>query len=98
MTDGRRLWTLEGFEPLIADWITRDNPAGPVRECVLMWLFTRLEDPYRGVTRDGDLPSLWYCTIPGSRLGGRAVVCSYMISERQRTVVGKTLASLNEPI
>jgi hypothetical protein len=91
-------WILEDFEARLDQWIELDDPDDDLRLLVTAWLLSRLEDPYAGVRREPDFDNLWFGPGPGSVQEGRVVVCSYWISEAQRTVRCNSIASLNLPI
>jgi hypothetical protein len=48
----RSLWTLINFEQALDRWIDTDGPDEELRNVILNWLLSRLDDPYQGVLRE----------------------------------------------
>jgi hypothetical protein len=98
VSDAASLWTLADFLRHVDAWIERDAPDDDLRVFVLDWILGRCEDPYRGVTREGGFPNLWYGVVPYSQRGATAVLCSYWIVESDHVVRCESIATLSLPI
>jgi hypothetical protein len=90
-------WNLSEFDEWIDRWIEQESPDVELRLAVRAWLLSRLEDPYQGVRREPGFENLWSCTVPGTRRGWTAVVCSYFIFELTGTIRCNSLATLSWP-
>lgn len=91
-------WQLRGFEGAVLRWFEVDNPSANLSLLVTDWWFTRLEDPFAGAKRDGVRDSGWYAQVPGSVVGGYAVLCSWVVLVSDRTVTCDSIATLSLPI
>ena len=84
MTHSAPFWRLEGFLDRLDVWANEQGASDELRRLVTAWIFTRFEDPYRGVTRAEIAPNLWFGQVPGSVHNESVVACSYWIFELDR--------------
>ena len=98
MDSGINPWQLEDFEESLDHWILLESPDDDLRLVVTAWVLTRFDDPYQGVRREPGFANLWFGPIPGSVQAGRIVVCSYMITDRERLVKCNSFATLRLPL
>ena len=91
-------WQLKDFEESLDHWISLESPDDDLRLVVTAWLLTRFDDPYQGVRREPGFANLWFGPIPGSVQAGRIVVCSYLITDRERLVKCNSFATLRLPL
>ncbi len=92
-------WQLVGFLERFDLWADQEKPADKLRQLVLAWIFTRIDDPYQGVRREPGFPNLWFGPVPSSEHGEWSVVCcSYWIEERDHVVRCDSFATLNRPV
>ncbi len=91
-------WSLVNVESALDRWIDVDDPDDDLRNTVLNWLLSRIEDPYQGVRRDPRFANLWFGRIPWTLRGDRQAVCAYRIEERSREVICDSIAMLRLPI
>jgi hypothetical protein len=97
----RRLWQLEGFNEQFDQWPQREAFLSnqELRLAVLTWIQSRMDDPYRDVTRDSRIDNLWFGAIPGTDLPcGLVATGSYFIFEERRLVRCNSFAILSRPI
>lgn len=94
-TDG---WQLQNFGIRLDEWISQESPDADLRYLVTEWVLTRFDTPYQGMRRESGFENLWWGAVPGSRRGGRIVVCSYFIEEQTRTVRCNSIATLSLPL
>ena len=95
---GSPRWNLADFGRRLDEWAEREQPTGDVRLLVIMWVFSRYDDPYQGVRREPGFPNLWYGPVPNTDDGATVVLCSYWIEESTRTVRCDSFATLSRPI
>jgi hypothetical protein len=97
-----QLWQLDGFVDRHEIWAAEQGPSPELRRFVLMWIFTRMEDPYQAVERQVDIAAnFWWGVIPGTLHGegqGAVVACSYWIFEAEHRVRCDNFATLNLPV
>lgn len=99
MPDAPSDWTLQGFLERLDTWIAESQPPDPVRRTVTAWIFSRMIDPYKGVSREPGFENLWFGTVPNSQhRDGQVVVCAYWILEQERTVRCDSFATLPLPV
>jgi hypothetical protein len=91
-------WSLVNVESALDRWIEIDEPDDELRNVVLNWLLSRLEDRYQGVRRDPRFPNLWFGRIPWTLRGDRQAVCAYRIEERTREIICDNIVMLRLPI
>jgi hypothetical protein len=97
--DPTSAWTLSGFEECLDRWVADNQPDVALHDRVILWVFTRDDNPYQGVARAEGFDNLWYGRIPGTlHAVDRVVVCSYFIRETSRTVECVSFASLRLPV
>lgn len=53
-------WRLKGFGDRLDVWAQDQDPSDELRQHVVRWIFTRFDDPYRGVTRHEFATNLWW--------------------------------------
>lgn len=97
----RRLWQLEGFDEQFDQWPQREELLSDqdLRLAVLTWIQSRMDDPYRDVTRDARVDNLWFGAIPGTDLADGRVACgSYFVFEDRRLVRCNSFVILSRPI
>ncbi|HEY5881642.1 MAG TPA: hypothetical protein VIU11_22220 [Nakamurella sp.] len=90
-------WSLINVEPALDRWIEIDDP-DELRNVVLNWLLTRLEDPYQGDWESVGRGEPWFGRIPRTLRGDRQAVCAYRIEEGPREIVCDSIAMLSLPI
>jgi hypothetical protein len=91
-------WSLVDFEVRVEEWIENEDPDADLRNVVINWILSRIEDPYADARREPGFENLWYSVIPGSiHPGPMVVVCSYFVLETTRTVRCDQIASLAYP-
>lgn len=96
-----RSWQLEGFEQQFDLWAAREDLLSnqDLRLIVLSWAHSRMDDPYRDVSRDPQVDNLWFGAIPGTDMPGwRVATGSYFIFESRRLVRCNSFAILTRPI
>lgn len=99
VAEASRQWHLVGFRDRLEQWIEAERPGEALRLAVTEWIFTRFDDPYRGVSREPDFANLWFGRIPGTSHGGhQAVACSYWVEESTRTLRCDSIATLSQPM
>jgi len=98
MDSGINPWQLKDFEESLDHWISLESPDDDLRLVVTAWVLTRFDDPYQGVRREPGFANLWFGPIPGSVQAGRIVVCSYLITDRERLVKCNSFATLRLPL
>jgi hypothetical protein len=79
-------WQLEGFTEQFDAWAAEQSASPGLRRHVLLWIFSRYEDPYAGVRRQPGAAELWWGHVPGTLHGDSIVVCAYWIAELERAV------------
>jgi hypothetical protein len=80
-------------------WLEREKHADDLRIPVLVWIQSRMDDPYLDVRREGPPDNLWYGQIPNTRCDdGRVAVGSYFVFEVTKLVRCNSLALLSPPI
>jgi hypothetical protein len=93
------VWTLERFEQEFDAWCAREYLSDELRIRVLLWIQSRMDDPYRGVSRDQSFENLWFGAIPGTdRPDSRAATGSYFVFESTRVVRCNSFSILQRPI
>lgn len=98
MPDSTAQWELQGFQRHADIWISTEDPDQDLKNEVLEWLLSRMDDPYQGVKREPGFDNLWYGPVPGTHRGYTVVVCAYFILEAGHAVKCNSIATLNMPI
>lgn len=88
-------WKLRDFEFYLDLWISQESPDQDVLNQVLVWMQSRMDDPFEGVQREENFPNMWWAWIPRTSYQGTAVLCSYFVFAETREVHCKSLATLN---
>ena len=92
-------WRLDGFDERYQEWLDQEHPDHSLGTLVLNWLFTRMEDPYEGVTRESGFPNLWWGGVPFSGHGDdQVVVVVYWVNESTHSLRCDRIASLTWPL
>ncbi len=92
-------WTLERFINEFDLWAERDERGRALELPVLLWVQSRMDDPYLGVRRDGQIDNLWFGPIPGTAGDdGYVAVGSYFVFEAQKLVRCNSYVTLSFPI
>jgi hypothetical protein len=93
------VWKLERFVEELDLWLAREEHSADHEAPVLVWIQSRMDDPYLHVSREGWIDNLWYGRIPGT-VGpdGRVAVGSYFIFEAEKLVKCNSFALLSPPI
>ena len=92
-------WRLDGFDDRYQEWLDHEQPDHSLGTVVLNWLFTRMEDPYEGVTREAGFPNLWWGAVPFSgHADDQVVVVVYWINESTHSLRCDRIASLTWPL
>lgn len=92
-------WLLEEFLPRLYVWAEGEQADDDLINVVREWIFTRMDDPYRGAKRSDVADNLWFVkNVPGSYRDGRVVTCAFWIKEREKIVTCDGFASLSVPI
>ncbi len=98
MLDGVPEWHLEDFLERLDDWAEHEGVPDDLKLIVTAWIFTRMEDPYRGVRLVENFPNLWFGVVPRTSDGsGRYVTCTYWIQETRRAVRCDIFGWLHSP-
>ncbi len=96
---GSPVWALQRFLHELDLWQAREGLGDDLRIAVLVWIQSRMDDPYLNVYREGQIDNLWYGQIPGTQDGnGRVAVGSYFIFEAEKLVRCNSFALLSPPI
>lgn len=99
MADRPSRWQLDDFLEQLDAWAARESPADDLMLIVTIWIMTRGDDPYRGVSRASGFENLWFGPVPDSDDGvGRVVTCSYWIHEAGHRVRCNSFATLGRPL
>ncbi len=99
MAEPLATWTLKGFVERLDAWAALENPTPELRRHVTAWVFTRYEQPYRGVRREPGFPDLWFGAVPNAVDDqDRVVVCAYYIREAEHAVICESFATLSQPV
>ena len=92
-------WVLERFVSEFDLWVTRDDRAHGLELPVLLWIQSRMDDPYLDVRRDGQIENLWYGPIAGTVSDdGYVAVGSYFIFESSKLVRCNSFSTLSFPV
>jgi hypothetical protein len=100
-SSAERPWRLEGFQEQFDLWAERDELLSDqdLRLIILAWAHSRMDDPYRDVSRDPQVDNLWFGAIPGTDMaGGRVATGSYFVFESHRLVKCNSFAILTRPV
>lgn len=96
---GQLKWQTERVNDVLDRWLSVDNPDLDQQLAVELWLLQQLQDPYRGMTRHGEVhPNLWFGRIPGSEDGCSALACTYFIFEATRVIRYDNICRLPLPM
>lgn len=98
MPDRSFAWELREFGHHLDAWKERDQPSQDLVFHVTRWVFTRGDDPFRGMQREAGFDNLWYGPVPGSYHKGAVVLCSYFILVQEHAVRCDSFATLNRPV
>lgn len=92
-------WELQRFIAEFDLWAERDDRARGLELPVLLWVQSRMDDPYLDVRRDGQIDNLWYGPIVGTVSDdGYVAVGSYFIFEAQKLVRCNSFSTLGFPV
>jgi hypothetical protein len=91
-------WRLVGFMERFDAWAEREQITDDVRVLVLVWVQSRIDDPYQGVRREPGHPNLWFAQIRSTVYKDSVVTCSYWIEETTHTVRCYDFCTLSWPV
>lgn len=81
-----KLWTLEGFDQQMADWIMRENPDEDRRAAVAEWIPSRRLNPTAGVRDEPAVEGLRWLKVPHTSDGETAILCAFFIDHARGVV------------
>jgi hypothetical protein len=92
-------WQILGTEDCLTRWQDLEKPSTDLCFLVAEWLLSKMDDPYQGMRRVPNFPTLWFGKVARSDHGADSVVvCSYEIDEDTHTVYVRSIATLSKPI
>lgn len=92
-------WNLVGFDQCLNEWVASESPSEAQRWTTGNWVLSVMEDPYRGMRREGGEANLWFGLVPGTNdTDENVVTCSYWIFEASGTVRCDRFAIMRLPL